>query len=101
MNDRYLPALRYHVLTRFYDPVVRFTTRERTFKPELARRMALAPGERALDLGCGTGTLTLMLADVYRDAQVIGFDADEAALEIAGQWAAAHPKAMAAVKSLY
>lgn len=81
MNARYLPALRYHVLTRFYDPVVRLTTRERAFKPELVRRMALAPGECALDVGCGTGTLTIMLADAYSNAHVVGVDADHATLE--------------------
>ena len=26
-NERHIPALRFHVLTRFYDPVVRLTTR--------------------------------------------------------------------------
>lgn len=83
MDEAHIPALRFHALTRFYDPVVRFTTRETTFKPELVRRLSLAPGERALDLGCGTGTLTLMLADAYPHAYITGIDADKEALAIA------------------
>jgi len=82
-NERHIPALRFHILTRFYDPVVRLTTRETMFKPELVRRLSLAPGERALDLGCGTGTLTLMLADAYPHAHITAIDADSEALAIA------------------
>ncbi len=32
LSNSYIPALRYHWLTRFYDPIVRLTTRESTFK---------------------------------------------------------------------
>ena len=32
---RYVPAMRFGFLTRFYDPVVRLTSREETFKSRL------------------------------------------------------------------
>ena len=32
MSSDFVPALRFAALTRFYDPVVRLTTRERTVK---------------------------------------------------------------------
>ena len=36
MDKPFIPALRFHALTRIYDPVVRVTTRELTIKRRLA-----------------------------------------------------------------
>ena len=47
----YIPALRFHWLTRLYDPVVRSTTREATFKRRLIDQVAARPGHRILDVG--------------------------------------------------
>lgn len=76
----FLPALRFPSLTPVFDPVVRLTTRERTFKRRLVHAVRLAPGESALDLGAGTGTLALMLKRSCPQAQVTGLDADPAVL---------------------
>jgi ubiquinone/menaquinone biosynthesis C-methylase UbiE len=76
----YVPALGYHALTRFYDPVVAATTRERTFKTALVEQARIAPGMSVLDLACGTGTLTLMLAAAAGNVQVTGVDGDAAVL---------------------
>ena len=59
----YIPALRIRALTRFYDPVVALTTREREFKQRLIDQLGPAPGQRILDLGCGTGTLALLVKE--------------------------------------
>jgi ubiquinone/menaquinone biosynthesis C-methylase UbiE len=75
--------LRYHWLTRFYDPLVRLSTRERTFKQTLLHQAAPRPGDRVLDLGCGTATLTVALARAHSAATVTGIDADARALAIA------------------
>lgn len=79
----YVPALGYQWLTGLYDPVMRWTMRERTFKELLVQGMRLAPGQRVLDLGCGTATLTLMLKAACPDAEVVGVDGDPAVLALA------------------
>lgn len=72
----YVPALRFHLLTRLYDPVVRRTTREAEFKRRLIAQAGPAPGSRVLDLGCGTGTLALMVKRAQPGVQVVGIDPD-------------------------
>jgi len=49
----------------------------------LAAAVAVRPGERVLDLGCGTGTLAVLLKKSVPEAHVVGLDADREALEIA------------------
>ncbi len=82
-EERYIPPLRYHRLTRFYDPIVRLTTRESTFRRALLQQVAPRPHDQVLDLGCGTATVTIALAKIYPLAAVTGLDADLAALAIA------------------
>jgi SAM-dependent methyltransferase len=72
----YLPALRFPALTRIYDPVVRLTTREGEFKRLLIDQARPAPGQRVLDLGCGTATLAIQLKRRQPAAEVVGLDAD-------------------------
>lgn len=82
-NDRYIPALGYHWLTGLYDPVVRLTTRESTFKPALVAQAGLRAGDRVLDLACGTATLTLMAKRAQPAAEIHGIDGDPGILKIA------------------
>src|SRR5436190_5709647 len=72
----YLPALRFPFLTRIYDPVVRLATREGTFKRLLIDQARPVPGQRVLDLGCGTGTLAIQVKQRQPAADVVGLDAD-------------------------
>jgi len=66
---------------RLYDPVVRLTTRERRFKERLLDMADLQPGERALDLGCGTGTLAIEARRRQPRASVHGLDSDPRMIE--------------------
>ncbi|MDP4164320.1 MAG: class I SAM-dependent methyltransferase [Bacillota bacterium] len=79
----YHPALKYHWLTRFYDPFMGWVVHEKKFKKPLVNQANLMINQRILDLGCGTGTLTRMVKQAQPDAEVIGLDADPEILTIA------------------
>ena len=81
-NSTYIPALRWNVLTPFYDSVLRYVMQEDRFKNELIRQVQILPGQQVLDLGCGTATLTVMLKQAYPEATVTGLDGDPAVLRI-------------------
>ncbi|HKR64252.1 MAG TPA: class I SAM-dependent methyltransferase [Thermoanaerobaculia bacterium] len=79
----YIPALGYDALTRFYDPLIRWFLRETTFKSALIKQAQIQTRHRVLDVGCGTGTLTLMTKQAVPTAEVIGIDGDPKILAIA------------------
>lgn len=81
MTERYIPALAYRQLTPLYDPVVRWTTRETAFKTALLEQAALRPEQRALDLACGTATLTIAAKQSAPGADLTGVDGDPKILE--------------------
>lgn len=79
----YIPALSYRFLTPLYDPLLRWGMRELTFKRRLLKEAKIAPRSRVLDMGCGTGTLTVLVKEAYPQAEVAGLDGDVQVLEIA------------------
>ena len=84
MTERkYIPALSLKVLTPLYDPLLKWVMQEEGFKQRLIEQAQIQSGHRVLDLGCGTGTLTLMIKEAFPDSDVVGFDGDPEVLEIA------------------
>ena len=79
----YVPALGFRALTRLYDPLLRLTLREEEFKGRLIAGARIQAGHSVLDLGCGTGTLALMVKRTQPQAAVTGVDGDSDVLAIA------------------
>jgi ubiquinone/menaquinone biosynthesis C-methylase UbiE len=82
---RYIPALSFRWLTPLYDPLLKWIMYEEPFKLKLIENANIQPGMNILDLGCGTGTLTLMIKRAHPDANIIGLDGDPQVLDIARQ----------------
>lgn len=76
-----IPPLRFAALTPFYDATVALLTRERAWRVRMLEMLATRPGERLLDVGCGTGSFLKLLEG--RDLVLAGVDAEAAALAIA------------------
>lgn len=80
-GDRsFVPALGSHRLTPLYRPLSALTT------PLIKRFLGLAdvrPGMSVLDLGCGVGTLALLVARAQPTARVVGLEVDQTVLDIA------------------
>ncbi len=75
-NEEFVSALGNNRFTRFYDPMVRYTTRETRFKKQIVQCAKIQEGERVVDFGCGTGTLLLKLHEKYPNAEFFGVDID-------------------------
>jgi ubiquinone/menaquinone biosynthesis C-methylase UbiE len=82
-TSKYLPALRFHWLTPYYDNITGLTTPERRFKNALITQAQFEQGHRVLDLASGTGTLAIWIKQHQPQAEVIGVDCDPAILALA------------------
>ena len=85
LNSRpdYIPALKYDWLTFLFDPLLQCTLRDKTFKRRLVKQSCIEEGNRVLDVGCGTATLTLLAKVDQPNADVVGLDGDPKILKIA------------------
>jgi len=82
-SKSFIPAFKFVILTPIFDPFLRLTMRELTFKNRLVKEISLQKYNRILDLGCGTRTLAILIKRAFPSSQVIGVDADDNVLQIA------------------
>ena len=75
----FLPAASYDWLLPLYDPFSKLLGSDRA-RQKLVDGAALAPGQRILDVGCGTGTLLVFIKETHPAVAVAGADPDPKAL---------------------
>ena len=75
----YLPAAGHHWSLPLYDPLTKLIGVDRVRKRLLAQA-DLLPSYRVLDVGCGTGSLAVLITRSQPGVQVVGLDPDAKAL---------------------
>jgi ubiquinone/menaquinone biosynthesis C-methylase UbiE len=75
----YIPAAGHDWFLPLYDPFVKLLGADRARKA-LLDQAAIRPSHRVLDIGCGTGSLVILLKRLHPDVDVVGLDPDPKAL---------------------
>jgi len=78
-SKAYLPAAGHDLFLPLYDPFTRLLGFDRR-RQALLEQAGLAPGNRVLEIGCGTGTLTILAKELHPSVEVVGLDPDPKAL---------------------
>src|SRR3972149_6476507 len=66
-----------------YDPLLKWGIRVDDLKHRIIKRAHIKAGMRLLDVGCGVGSLSILIKQMHPEAEVIGLDDTPAVLEIA------------------
>src|SRR5713101_3734259 len=77
----YIPAFGKRWLLPLYDPFLKLFGVDAT-KRRLIEQAEVRSGFRVLDIGCGTGSLAVLIKRSHPEVEVIGVDPDPAALAI-------------------
>ncbi|HEX8900652.1 class I SAM-dependent methyltransferase [Vitreimonas sp.] len=72
----FTPALGHAALTPLYDSAIALMTREQRWRERLLQQISPHARDVIVDVGCGTGTLALMIKRATPAATVIGLDPD-------------------------
>jgi ubiquinone/menaquinone biosynthesis C-methylase UbiE len=75
----YIPAAGFDWSLPLYDPLVKLLGGDAA-RAALLAQAVVRPGHRVLDIGCGTGSLVVLIKRDYPDADVVGLDPDPRAL---------------------
>jgi SAM-dependent methyltransferase len=79
----FTPALGRRGLTGLYDAAIALMTRETVWREALVAQLAPRDGEIIVDVGCGTGTLAILIKAAAPGADMIGIDPDPEVLDLA------------------
>lgn len=78
----YMPALGKRWLLPLYDPFLWLFGADKAKQP-LIEQAEIKSGFRVLDIGCGTGSMAVLIKRMHPEAEVVGIDPDPAALSVA------------------
>ena len=78
-HRHFLPAAGHDLFLPLYDPLVSLLGGDRA-RQDLINYADVKPTHTILDIGCGTGTLIVMLKRQFASARVVGLDPDPNAL---------------------
>lgn len=84
-KETFTPALGHSALTPLYDAAIRLMTRERRWRVALIEQIDPGNRDAILDVGCGTGSLAILLKRQAPHARVVGLDPDPTVLSIAAE----------------
>lgn len=87
-TSTYTPALGHAALTPLYDLSIAMMTREGRWRRALVAQLAPRDSDVVIDVGCGTGSLLLMIARAAPQAALVGIDPDDEVLRRAAAKAA-------------
>ena len=79
-HRHFIPAAGRDLFLPLYDPLVKLLGRNEQTRGELVRRAHIGPGQQVLDLGCGTGSLSVLIQQRHPEAKLTGLDPDPKAL---------------------
>lgn len=82
-GHKYVPALGFRRLTPLYDALVDGPMSATRMRQAVLGRLGDPSGQSILDVGCGTGTLAMMVQRAYPAVRVAGLDGDPQILQIA------------------
>jgi len=83
MKEKFIPALDFPFLTKWFDLFLTLALPEKRVKGDLIGLMGIKGGEAILDFGCGTGNLLVLGKEKHPEARFEGIDIDPKALAIA------------------
>ncbi len=75
----YIPAAGHGWFLPLYDPIVKLLGGD-SARTALVEQAAVRSGHRILDIGCGTGSLVILIKRLHPDVVVVGLDPDPKAL---------------------
>jgi len=78
-HKTYVPGMGHDRLLPLYDPLCRLLGMAKVHRP-LVDQAGIRPGQRVLEIGCGTGNLALLAKHLHPEAKVVGLDPDPKAL---------------------